>query len=126
MVGNGTSFKERIPKYFGNPNHPACARSSLARPFSPRLHNVPAVNTVSAEIHEKSASALVRAGSDLGQSFLNSAHRPADTIYFFDRNERSTVSCGSSETGWSRHSQRIISGSIAPPMLWLCTPIPHE
>jgi hypothetical protein len=50
----------------------------------------------------------------------------ASARYFFDRNERSTVSCGSSEIGWSRHNHRIISGSIAPPMLWLCTPIPHE
>ena len=48
------------------------------------------------------------------------------SAYFLDRNERSAVSCGSMETGWSRHSQRIISGSMAPPMLWLCTPIPHE
>ena len=46
--------------------------------------------------------------------------------YFLDRKERSTVSRGSSETGWSRHSHRIISGSIAPPILWLCTPIPQE
>ena len=46
--------------------------------------------------------------------------------HFFLRKERSTISCGSTETGWSRHNHRIISGSIAPPMLWLCTPIPHE
>jgi hypothetical protein len=25
VVKNGTSFKERIPKHFGNPNHPVCA-----------------------------------------------------------------------------------------------------
>ena len=34
-------------------------------------------------------------------------------------NDRSIVSFGSTETGWSRQSQRIISGSIAPPMSWL-------
>jgi hypothetical protein len=32
-----------------------------------------------------------------------------------ERNPRSTVSFGSVETGPSRHSQRIISGMIAPP-----------
>ena len=51
---------------------------------------------------------------------------PSCCAYFFDRNDRSTISLGSSETGWSRHSHRIISGNIAPPMLWLCTPIPQE
>jgi hypothetical protein len=25
VVKNGTSSKERIPKHFGNPNHPVCA-----------------------------------------------------------------------------------------------------
>jgi hypothetical protein len=40
-------------------------------------------------------------------------------------NDRSIVSFGSTETGWSRQSQRIISGSIAPPMSWLWTPMPQ-
>jgi len=34
------------------------------------------------------------------------------------RKFRSTVSFGSVDTGASRHSQRIMSGMIAPPNLW--------
>src|ERR1041385_4427340 len=34
------------------------------------------------------------------------------------RNDRSIASFGSVETGWSRQSQRIISGNIAPPCFW--------
>lgn len=34
------------------------------------------------------------------------------------RKERSTMSLGSVDTGWSRQSQRIISGKIAPPCFW--------
>ena len=46
--------------------------------------------------------------------------------YRASRKDSSAESRGSSDTGWSRQTQRIISGSIAPPMSWLCTPIPHE
>ena len=49
----------------------------------------------------------------------------AGSAAFPARNERSIVSFGSTETGWSRQSQRIISGSIAPPMSWLWTPMPQ-
>jgi hypothetical protein len=58
--------------------------------------------------------------------WCSSGRRCTRTGYLLVRNERSIVSRGSSDTAWSRHSHRIISGSIAPPMLWLCTPIPHE
>src|SRR5262245_16812338 len=50
------------------------------------------------------------------------AEGPADLPVL---NDRSIVSFGSTETGWSRQSQRIISGSIAPPMSWLWTPMPQ-
>jgi hypothetical protein len=33
VVGNGTSSKERIPKYFGNPNHPVCAAEVASHLF---------------------------------------------------------------------------------------------
>jgi hypothetical protein len=41
------------------------------------------------------------------------------------RKDRSTVSAGSVDTGPSRHSQRIISGRIAPPNFWPCRFMPH-
>jgi hypothetical protein len=41
------------------------------------------------------------------------------------RNARSTISFGSVDTGPSRHSQRIISGIIAPPNFWPCRFMPH-
>jgi hypothetical protein len=67
------------------------------------------------------AAALQRAPARFapgGGAAAGSATLPA-------RNERSFVSFGSTETGWSRQSQRIISGSIAPPMSWLWTPMPQ-
>src|SRR5215471_1741224 len=33
VVGNGTSSKERIPKHFGNPNHPVCAAAVASHLF---------------------------------------------------------------------------------------------
>src|SRR5262245_55951073 len=42
--------------------------------------------------------------------------RQNDYFFFGSLYERSTVSLGSVETGWSRHSQRIISGSSGPPI----------
>ena len=42
------------------------------------------------------------------------------------RNVRSFLSFGSVETGPSRHSQRIISGRIAPPNFWPCLFMPQE
>jgi hypothetical protein len=41
------------------------------------------------------------------------------------RNERSTVSLGSVETAWSRHSQRIMLGRIAPDIFWPCRLMPQ-
>ena len=40
-------------------------------------------------------------------------------------NDRSIASFTSVDTGWSRHSQRIMSGKIAPPCFEPCLPIPH-
>src|SRR5215471_13857410 len=33
VVGNGTSSKERIPKHFGNPDHPVCAAAVASHLF---------------------------------------------------------------------------------------------
>src|SRR5262245_11314087 len=33
VVKNGTSSKERIPKYFGKPNHPVCAAAVASHLF---------------------------------------------------------------------------------------------
>ena len=46
-------------------------------------------------------------------------------VYFPALNARSTASLTSVETGWSRQSQRIISGKIAPPCFWPCRPMPQ-
>ena len=43
----------------------------------------------------------------------------------FTLNARSTASLTSVDTGWSRQSQRIMSGKIVPPCFWPCLPIPH-
>ena len=50
---------------------------------------------------------------------------PATSYFPGGLNPRSTASFGSVDTGWSRHSQRIISGRIGPPMRWPCVFIPH-
>ena len=47
------------------------------------------------------------------------------SVYFPPLNARSTESLTSVETGWSRQSQRIISGKIAPPCFWPCRPMPQ-
>src|SRR4029450_11683761 len=44
---------------------------------------------------------------------------------FWFLNERSTPSSGSVDTGWSRQSQRIISGKMAPPCFWPWFPMPQ-
>jgi hypothetical protein len=33
VVRNGTLFEERIPKHFGNPDHPVCAAAVASRRF---------------------------------------------------------------------------------------------
>src|SRR5215475_14051038 len=33
VVQNGTSSKERIPQYFGNPDHPVCGAKEASRHF---------------------------------------------------------------------------------------------
>src|SRR5215831_13149596 len=33
VVGNGTSCKKRIPKHFGNPDHPVCAAAVASHLF---------------------------------------------------------------------------------------------
>src|SRR5215469_11402382 len=40
-------------------------------------------------------------------------------------NDRSAASFESIEAAWSRHSQRIMSGRIAPPIFWPCLFMPQ-
>lgn len=94
---------------------------SIARSLGPRgiLEVVDVQSSTTPRVSTVSPRARgTQAGTEAGAAW--------DTLgRVYWRNERSTVSCGSRDTGWSRQSQRSISGSIAPPMSWLCTPMPH-
>ena len=55
-----------------------------------------------------------------------SAQRQARYFSFFaPLGERSTMSRGSVETPWSRHSQRIISGKTVCNIFWPWRRMPH-
>ena len=48
-----------------------------------------------------------------------------DSVATAVRKDRSVLSFGSVETGWSRHSQRSMSGIMTPPCFWPWSPIPQ-
>jgi hypothetical protein len=75
-----------------------------------------------------SANELPNAGATQPGGFACTEIRASYSVPAFSLgklNDRSSVFFGSSENSWSRHSQRIISGRIAPPIFWPCLFMPH-